>query len=535
MLYINVDGLYGKGSHEKPEYPTLQSFLQEMDRLGVWGGVATHVVARDCHPLVGNRTLMADLATLPEAAKRIIPAFYVTPRDIIESETMAYLHDMLGSGRVGILSVAPATGRYPLRALERLFLDLRQYAPVVLLSKFEFNDYDGLIALASAFPEMKFIIQAPMWGDCTDLFDVMWRCPNIYTDISHLHVRFIHTTIAKNLGPGRAVFGIAYRAIAGAPIASLLYSGLDEKARQAIASGTLLSLLPNRAYAAAFQENAQTVDPQVKNSCWRRFCQGRGLPDRDIIDAHGHLGVASAGWYLPYESLDDQLAALAASMDQLGITAMISSASEALKGEPVLANAAMAQATASRRGHFLGYYVFHPLYQDAITEAALDEAFAGDYFVGFKTLADYWHVPVTDPSYNHCWEYAEKHHLPILFHSWEGIYDSPDMIATLAARYPNATFLIAHSGGGDIGRAQAVRACQNLDNVVLEFCGSFCARTTWEDTLSRIDPHKAVFGTDTYGHDQAWELGRLLSCDLGDDILDLILSKNIKRILSKRI
>ena len=165
MLYINVAGLYGYGSHEKPEYPTLQSFLREMDRLGVWGGVAMHVTARDGHPLLGNRKLMEDLATIPEAAERIIPAFYVTPRDVIEAETMHYLHEMMGQGRVGVLSIAPATGRYPLRALERLFLELRQYAPVVLLSKYEFTQYDELITLVSAFPEMKFIIQAAMWGD----------------------------------------------------------------------------------------------------------------------------------------------------------------------------------------------------------------------------------------------------------------------------------------------------------------------------------------------------------------------------------
>jgi predicted TIM-barrel fold metal-dependent hydrolase len=535
MLYINVDGLYGKGSHEKPEYSTLQSFLHEMDRLGVWGSVVTNVIARDCHPLVGNRKLMEDLAAIPDAAKRVIPAFYVTPRDIIEPETMGYLHEMMGSGCVGVISIAPVTGRYPLRALERLFRDLRKYALVVLLSKFEFNTYDELIALAAAFPEMKFIIQAPMWGDCTSLFDVMWRCPNIYTDTSHLHIRFIHSTIAQHLGNGRAVFGIAYRAIAGAPMAGLIYSNLSEKAKNDIASGTFLSLLPNREFAEDFAIHAQEVNSQVKNSYWHKFCKGRGLHDIDIIDAHGHLGVASTGWYLPYESLDEQLSSLAGSMDRLGISSMISSASEALKGEPVENNANMAQGTASRRKHFLGYYVFHPLYNESITDEVLDEAFAGDYFVGFKTLADYWHVPVTDASYNHCWEYADKHHLPILFHSWEGICDTPDMIASIAERYPNATFMLGHSGGGDIGRAQAVRACQQLDNVILEFCGSFCARTTWEDTMSRIDPHKAVFGTDTYAHDQAWELGRLLSCDISDDLLDLLLNKNIKRILSKRI
>jgi predicted TIM-barrel fold metal-dependent hydrolase len=43
-----------------------------------------------------------------------------------------------------------------------------------------------------------------------------------------------------------------------------------------------------------------------------------------------------------------------------------------------------------------------------------------------------------------------------------------------------------------------------------------------------------VFGSDSYAHELAWELGRLLSLDIPDEVLKAILAGNMRRILSRR-
>ena len=77
--YINVNGSYGLGAYEKPDYCSLSELLSSMDRLGVWQVVTYHNLARDLHPVYGNRYLMEDIANTPGAKERVIPALAVNP------------------------------------------------------------------------------------------------------------------------------------------------------------------------------------------------------------------------------------------------------------------------------------------------------------------------------------------------------------------------------------------------------------------------------------------------------------------------
>ena len=539
MFYIDTTGMYGTGSHEKPEFAALPDLIAEMDRLGIWGALTVNTVARDTHSDTGNRALMADIEAVPGAKDRIIPVFAVAPKNFYETVTMEYLHEMFSSGRVGALVIFPRTCKFAVTHLERIFDELAKYSPLVLVDINELDgqtDFDGLIRIANRYPNMNFIVQNTMWGGYGPLFDVMWRCKNVYAEISRMHVQDTFRTIASRLGDGRTVFGRGYRSISGAAMSMLRYGGLSVEEEEAVAGKRVLSLLPNREEADRLLAAAKELEPKVPNTLWNELMTGNGVRSTEIIDVHTHIGRATMnGWFIEdtgYRKLLDGMMEMAS---RLGIRRSIASGSEALMGDCFEGNRLMERETAAYHYRVSGYYVYNPIYGDKITEEELDERFAGGFFVGIKTLADYWHVPVTDPSYTPIWEYANKHRLPILFHSWEGACDTPDMIAQVAVKYPDATFLIGHSGGGDIGRLQAERACVSIPNVYLEFCGSFCAKRRWRETLDVVGADRVVFGTDAQAHDQAWELGRLLSEDVTDDELKLILSENIERIIARRI
>lgn len=539
MFYVDCTGFYGSGSHEKPEFPELSDLLKEMDRLGIWASVVSNAQARDGNANYGNHRLMEDIEKTPGAGDRIIPAFVVSPKCICESGTMEYTKEMLASGRVGALSVYPVTGRFELGHLERVFDELCEYSPVVMVDCLEVGGatgYDALVRLAKKYTNMKFIIRDAMWGDYGALFDTMWRCPNVYAECSRMHVEETFSLFDKYIGKGRLVFGKGYRALSGAAMAAIRYSGQPEEEQEQIAGKRLLSMLPNRAEAGRIAAAAKELEPQIPNHCWNEFMRGNGIRDMKIIDAHTHLGdTGSNGWFIELAGFDEWLDNFIARGKELGIDEMIASGYEALFGDPLEGNRYLERMTERCRDMVKCYYVYNPIYGEKLTEAELDERFAGGAFVGIKTLADYWHVPVTDPSYTPAWEYAAKHRLPILFHSWDGGFDTPDQIAQVAEKYPEATFILAHSGGGDIGRLQAEAACLRLPNVYLEFCGSFCAKRNWRDTLDTVGADRVVFGTDTEGHDPAWELGRLLSENVTDGELELIFSKNMEKILARRI
>jgi predicted TIM-barrel fold metal-dependent hydrolase len=203
-----------------------------------------------------------------------------------------------------------------------------------------------------------------------------------------------------------------------------------------------------------------------------------------------------------------------------------------LHGEPVEGNRLFQKHAAKHGDRIRGYVGFNPYYEKALTER-LDEFFSQPFFVGIKFLCFYWQVPVTDARFRPALEYAQRRRLPILLHTWDDPYDSPAMLNDIVREYPDAAFLLGHSGGGNAGRLEAHELAAANANVYLEWCGSFCSSIPWETTLKVVDPSRVIFGTDAMGHDMAWELARFLSLDVPQETLLPILGDNMRRILAR--
>jgi predicted TIM-barrel fold metal-dependent hydrolase len=168
----------------------------------------------------------------------------------------------------------------------------------------------------------------------------------------------------------------------------------------------------------------------------------------------------------------------------------------------------------------------------------LDELFSRSYYAGIKMHNSHWNIPVTDPDFNGVWEYADRHRLPVLLHTWNEATDAPKMLTEIVPKYPNAIFILGHSGNTD--RPDAEKLAQEHPNVYLEWCGSFIDPTDWRETLQRLGNRRLLYGSDfvswesRWGHDPSWEMGRLLSMDVPDETLLPILGANMKEILAKR-
>lgn len=352
------------------------------------------------------------------------------------------------------------------------------------------------------------------------LLDLMRRCSNILTDTSWMHTPTVGD-FAERFGAARVLFALGLRAHAGASMAGLAYASVSEADGQGIACGNLERLLGLK----------PSGEQHIAGATWRNFLGGIP-PARDIIDAHGHLGP-SGGWAIREPDMRRQAGDAVRTMDRLGIRTFIVSGSAALASDPVAGNLQLEQETAAHHDRIHGYLAFNPVYADDLIPR-LDDFFSRPFFVGFKLLCDYWGVPVTDPRFRAAYAYAHAHRLPILVHTWNGSHDSPKMLEGIVRKYPQAAFLLAHCGGGDSGRAEAEELASAHANVYLEFCGSFCARRLWEDTLKKVGPGKVIYGSDALGHDMAWELGRLLSLGYPAAKLKPILGDNMRGLLTRR-
>lgn len=527
LALCDVNACYGRGSSSQADFNRPEDLIQHLDLLGIEQALVWNYQARDVNPNWGNRQLLADLDALPTAqAKRLIPAFVITPACFYEKGSLDFLKQHCASNRVRALRIFPAASRFAINQLERMLLELSPFKPVVLMDCRDFgneSDSEQLGTLARKLPDVTFVVTQKMWGGFGGVIDLMWRCPNVCVDISYIHMRENIELLLREFGSDRVLFGTGPKSHYGAAIAALVFADLTTEERAKIAHGNLERLLAIP--PADFVVTGEVAEKPL----WDAFRQGRAV-EPEVFDVHAHVGPLTLGWYMPENDYETQLAKLVARMDQLGVDKIFVCGGNALFGECVSGNRILEQKTQPYRGRVFGYLGFNPRYGEE-TSRELDHFFSGDFFIGFKLLASYWKVPVTDAGYLPVWEYANQHALPILLHTWDDSYNSPAMLAEIAPRYPNAKFLLGHSGGGTRGRAESVDLAATNPNVYLEFCGSFTTAVDWLETFAAVGFDRVVFGSDTNAHDQAWELGRLLSIPVPDEKLIPVLSQNYRRLV----
>jgi len=532
LLLFDANGPVGFGPRAAPDFASCKDLLRHMDRLGIARSLVWSTQARDHHPATGNRALLDELKALGPARDRLVPSLVIAPSMLYERGSAQEFVAIVRAGTTRAVRLFPGTLRFRLRHLEPLIERIAECKPVLFLDMMDLggDGYTDLLAFAERFPQTPIVCMHGMWPTFFNfsLLDLLRRRPNVLVDNSWLHCRATMVMIVRDFGAERVVFATGPKAHNGASIAHLQYAQIDGETREQIAHRNLEALLGLR--ETRVPAVAAPDAPQA-NGLWKKLCAGEPL-GVDIVDAHGHLGNVGF-WPVPEREPEEQTAAAIQCMDRLGIRTFICSGEEALFCEPLEGNRSLEE-TAGRFGDRVrGYLAFNPFYAERLVPL-MDEFFSRPFFVGLKILCDYWQVPVTDARFAPALRYAQEHRLPILFHTWQGPYDSPAMLKDIVKEYPDASFLLGHSGGGDPGRREAEALAMATENVYLEWCGSFTSRILWEETLKRVGSARVVFGTDGIFHDFAWELGRLLSLDVSEDQIVPILGGNMRRILALR-
>jgi len=523
-ILFDADGPIGCGPRNEPEFPDVQALLAHMDRLGISRALAWSIEARNYHAPTGNRRLLEELDAA-DPKQRLTPSFVVSPSMLYERGAADELAGLMAERGVRGLRVFPNGSNNRLHHIEPLLERVLDLNPVVFVDVRGVSDDREIIALAKTFPHMPIVVMYAMWPQIHfSVLNLLRRRDNILMDISWAHSNSTIELVVEDFGAERAVFATGLKAHNGAAIGALLYAEVEESVRTGIAHTNLERLLglgPTPPPAAA--PGTETL--------WGRFLRRQQL-GIDILDAHAHLGILGTP-PLRERTIAEQIRANLPRMDALGIRTLFASGQEALASEPVKGNLRLEAEAIAHGDRFRGYLAFNPHYSDALA-ARLDDFFSRPFFVGFKIHANSWSAPVTDPHYEPAWQYAQQHRLPVLLHTWQEIYDSPALLHDIARKYPEAMFLLGHSGGGDRGRREAEALALELPNVWLEWCGSFTSRIPWEETLPRVGRDRLVFGTDALFHGFAWELARFLSVDLPEADLRPALAANMQTILARR-
>jgi predicted TIM-barrel fold metal-dependent hydrolase len=248
-----------------------------------------------------------------------------------------------------------------------------------------------------------------------------------------------------------------------------------------------------------------------------------------IWDAHGHLNATGR---TPTERIQNILR----SADRIGIERVIVFMGYPWAQDPTpdefrRQNDQVIEAVENSDGRALGFVYLNPKHTDA-SLAELRRCVRDGPLVGVKLwVAVRCHEPCLDPIVAH----ATALRVPVLQHTWHKMTgnlpgeSTAEDLAQLAARHPQATFIAAHTGGDwECG----IRSLRNYPNVVAEICGSDPTAGFVEMAVRELGAERVIYGSDFPGRSFASQLAKVLAADIPHHARQLILSGNIRRILT---
>ena len=254
------------------------------------------------------------------------------------------------------------------------------------------------------------------------------------------------------------------------------------------------------------------------------FFEHGKLDDCPVYDMHGHMGPFY-GSHLPWGDPNRAVEA----MDRANVRMLVFCHHAALFS-PEIGNAANVEAVRSHPDRFRAYLGINPNYPDIVERdlATFDDY--ADVYVGFKLLADYHQVAITDPRSAKAWQIANERGLLVLLHTGFGsTYNGQDLVRTVAERYPNAKILMGHSihSGWDA----AVKLANDFPNVYFELCAVPDERGIVEKFVAESGSEKILYGTDFPWFDFHYYIGAILGADITDADRRNIFYRNAMRLL----
>src|SRR5439155_3633557 len=164
--------------------------------------------------------------------------------------------------------------------------------------------------------------------------------------------------------------------------------------------------------------------------------------------------------------------------------------------------------------------------------AELDRCVRDGPMVGVKLwVARRCNTPELDPIVKR----AAELKAPILQHTWFNTTgnllgsSTPTDLAELALRHPTVPFICGHTGGNwELG----IRAIRDCKNVSADLSGFDPTAGVTEMAVRELGAERVLFGSDAGGRSFASQLGKVLGVDIPERASRLILSENLKRLLT---
>lgn len=260
-----------------------------------------------------------------------------------------------------------------------------------------------------------------------------------------------------------------------------------------------------------------------------------GIRPTPIWDVHTHLTSGVSG-----NTPEERMAELIKFADRLGIERLIVSHGYLPHGHPRYAhhndpqqlrdeNDQVMRAARHFPGRAFGSVYLNPNYPDFCLRE-FNRCVRDGPMIGVGELET--DIRCNSPKLDPIVERAVSMKVPILQHTFLNTTgnrpgeSTPNDLAELAKRHPQAQFICGHTGGNwELG----IRAIRNSKNVCAGISGSDSTSGFVEMAVRELGAERVIFGSDAGGRSFA-QLAKVIGADVPDSAKELILGGNARRL-----
>ena len=526
--YFDCFAAIGRRAGKDPEAPwTTENLLAQMERCQVHGALVFAHQAAEIHPSVGN-PLVTDVC---KHHKRLYPCWVGLPHHSGEFPSPSELVREMQAHNVTALKIYPRKHQYAvdLPTLGELLSVLQESRILLIVDRGEYGDavqidWDEIAWLSQNYPQLPLLLHGVRWEATRRLIPLADWSENLYFEFSNYQGNRMLEFWCARIGHRRLLYGSeALEKSLGAARAYVDYSDLTEEQRRGIAGGNLQSLLRLTEPLAAYG------DEPSDDSIRQRALGGEPIDDQTVIDAHAHI-VQKGGRGASMVSMNQADAAGVVDRNRkLGVDKTCVSAWTALWGDYELGNQDTIEAVADFPDEIIGYATLDPNY---VTDWGKECRFYYEKcgFQGMKPYFPTTQVPYNDPRFDPWWEYGDLHRLFALMHPSDNFEAE---MRDLAHRFPEITFLLAHSGWSWEVARRHVQLAREFPNCFLEITFTSVTNGIIEYMVRELGSECVVYGSDAPMRDPFPQFGWVAYADIPEEDKRNILGRNMDYILKR--
>ena len=531
--YIDCYAMVGKKGPKDVEtaYET-EVLLEEMEWCGIQGALISHSTAKEYDPIYGNRMLLRELKKSP----RLYGVWTVMPHHTREFPNPKDAVKEMADHGIRVAKMYPRVHRYPfsidfcgdlLTELERNNIllmvegghcynpDLLEPSNQVLLS-----DLDAMLA---RFSRLNVVLLASRWESTRYVNALMRKHKHLHLELSNHQGNRAMEVFSEWYGADRVVFGTgALEKSPGAAKAFVDYCTLGEEEKAKVAAGNIMRL-------TGIQEPKPYQKKAIKDSILQLARQGKPLKDLLVIDSHAHIshdGAEGIGFlHQPYgdaKSMHDRA-------KLMGIDAMCISGFLAVWTDYEEGNLVVVDAMKRFPGFYHGYAALQPQYvKNWNKEFKL--WYEKHKMGGLKPYHPRTFIPYNDKAWAPWFQYGNR------IRGYALIHPSPDVVkeaSDLAGKYPNISFILAHSGASFADARKAIEVAVKHPNVFLEITLTSVTYRVIEFMVDHVGADRVLFGTDQPMRDPIPQFGWMAYSHCTPEEKKKMFGLNMQKILKR--